>query len=144
MIPNIATFALITFAALSPLQGATPESNIRLRVSNLVSPSATDPAQVADLRIQQEFLRRNPGVELVRADGIHLEGAVNEVNTIMMIVGGIAPDIISMNFRSTDSFVRMGIVSPLNPLLDAESPQARTAILDRIPPQVVPAHRPCL
>ncbi|MEI6337237.1 MAG: extracellular solute-binding protein [Verrucomicrobiota bacterium] len=104
----------------------------------MVSPSATDPAQVADLRIQQEFLRRNPGVELVRAEGIRLEGAVSEVNTIMMVVGGIAPDIIAMNFRSTDSFVRMGIVSPLNPLLDAESPQSRTAILGRIPPQVEP------
>ena len=104
----------------------------------MVQPSVTEPMQVAALRIQQEFLRRNPGMELVRAEGITLEGTVSEVNTIMMVVGGIAPDVINMNFRSTDSFVRKGIVSPLDPLLAAETPEARARILARIPPQVDP------
>ncbi len=91
------------------------------------------PGLVADLRIQQEFLYRNHGVELVRAEGIHLEGTVNEVNTIMMGVGGIAPDMISMNFRSTGSFVRKGIVMPLDSFLESETPEASARILARLP-----------
>ncbi len=111
---------------------------VRLRVSNMAAPNATEPKAVADLRIQQEFLRRHPSVELVRAEGIRLEGSVSEVATVMMVVGGIAPDVISMNFRSTDSFVRKGIVGPLDGLFDAETPEARAGILARIPPQIEP------
>ena len=121
---------------------AMPETvwaeTVRLRVSNMAAPNATEPKAVADLRIQQEFLRRHPSVELVRAEGIRLEGSVSEVATVMMVVGGIAPDVISMNFRSTDSFVRKGIVGPLDGLLDAETPEARAGILARIPPQIEP------
>jgi ABC-type sugar transport system permease subunit len=121
---------------------AMPETvwaeTVRLRVSNMAAPNATEPKAVADLRIQQEFLRRHPSVELVRAEGIRLEGSVSEVATVMMVVGGIAPDVISMNFRSTDSFVRKGIVGPLDGLFDAETPEARAGILARIPPQIEP------
>ena len=131
-------FSLLALGVLAFPPQLDAAEKIRLRVSNMVQPSVTEPMQVAALRIQQEFLRRNPGMELVRAEGITLEGTVSEVNTIMMVVGGIAPDVINMNFRSTDSFVRKGIVSPLDPLLAAETPEARARILARIPPQVDP------
>ena len=53
-----------------------------------------------------------------------------------MVVGGIAPDIITMNFRSTDSFVRKGIVMPLDSFLESETSEASARILVRIPSQV--------
>ena len=117
---------------------AAPAETLRLRVSSLASAGATEPAAVADLRVQQEFLQRNPDIELVAAEGISIEGMVSEVTTVMMVTGGIAPDVINMNFRSTDSFVRQGIVAPLEPFLDAETPEERERLLSRIPSQVLP------
>jgi len=84
---TLSALALAALAVLPSLQSAEPAQALRLRVSNMVPPNATDPSLVADLRIQQEFLHRNPAVELVRAEGIHLEGALNEVNTIWWSAG---------------------------------------------------------
>ncbi len=115
-----------------------PAAKIRVRVLGIPDPEATEPTAVASLRVYEEFLRRHPHIELVRAEGIRLENVVDEVNTIMMIAGGIAPDVFHMNFRSMDTFVRMGVVEPLEGFLDQETPEAREAILSRIPPQVLP------
>ncbi len=93
---------------------------------------------MAALRIQAEFLLRHPNVELVRAEGIKLENVVSEVTTVMMVAGGIAPDILNMNFRSADTFVRMGMVAPLDPFLEAEPPAVREEALARIPKQILP------
>jgi len=111
---------------------------IPLRIIGMPDPGATEPTAVAALRVHQEFLRQNPTVDLVRAEGIRLENVVSEVTTVMMIAGGIAPDVLQMNFRSMDTFVRMGVVEPLNNFLEKESPEAREALLSRIPTQVIP------
>jgi len=134
---HITVLALTLSGGIGHL-AATPPEMLRLRVSSLAPAGATEPAAVADLRVQQEFLRRNPGIELIAAEGIRIEGTVSEVTTVMMVTGGIAPDVINMNFRSTDSFVRKGIVAPLEPFLDAETPEERARILARIPSQVEP------
>ena len=66
-------FSLLALGVLAFPPQLDAAEKIRLRVSNMVQPSVTEPMQVAALRIQQEFLRRNPGMELVRAEGITLE-----------------------------------------------------------------------
>jgi hypothetical protein len=106
-------------------------------MSGLPSPGATDPTGVAALKIQEEFLRRHPGIELVRAEGIKLENVVNEVTTVMMVAGGIAPDVFQMNFRSTDTFVSKGMVGSVDDLLTKEPPEVREKLLSRIPKQVL-------
>ncbi len=124
---------LVFFLVAGTAFGAVP-----LRVINLPDPSSTDPIVVAELRVQEEFLRIHPDIRLVRAEGISLDKAVNEVTTIMMIAGGIAPDVMKMNFRSADTFVRKGMVMPLDEFLQGESAEKREGILSRIPPQVLP------
>lgn len=114
------------------------ESRVQLRVTGLPNSSSTEPTGVAALRVQKEFLRRNPSIELVRAEGIELENVVDQVTTVMMIAGDIAPDVMRLNFRSMDTFVSKGMTAPLQEFLDQESPETREAILDRIPAQVLP------
>lgn len=120
-----------------PLAGST----IPLRVSGLPAPGSTDPVGVAALKIQEEFLRRHPGIELVRAEGIKLENVVNEVTTVMMVAGGIAPDVFQMNFRSTDTFVSKGMVGSVDDLLAKEPLEVRESLMARIPSQVLPVVR---
>lgn len=115
-----------------------PEGRVQLRVSGLPSPNATDPVGVAALNVMQEFLRTHPHISLKPAEGIQLENMVSEVTTVMMIAGGIAPDVIQMNFRSTDTFVSKGMIAPLEEFLNREPPAVRDEILSRIPPKVLP------
>lgn len=111
---------------------------VLLRVSGLPSPIATDPVGVANLRVLEHFLQLHPHIDVQAAEGIRLENMVTEVTTVMMIAGGIAPDVIQMNFRSMDTFVSQGMVAPLEEFLENEGPEASARILGRIPPQVMP------
>ncbi len=133
--------AVAFMTTLFDSQAANTTETIRLRIMGVANPEATSPPWVAEYRIQQEFLRRHPEIELVRAEGITLENAVAEVTLVMMVAGGITPDVMMLNFRSIDTFVRMGVVEPLNGFLDREEPSARKAILGRIAPQVLPVVR---
>lgn len=123
-----------------PPASAGPANRIRvsLRVSGLPSPNATDPIGIADLTVLQEFLRTHLHIDLRPAEGIQLENMVSEVTTVMMVAGGIAPDVIKMNFRSTDTFVSKGMIAPLEEFLDREPTAVRGEILSRIPSQVMP------
>ena len=137
---NVLAFTWLLSGLVAGPAGAevAGQPRIQLRVSSLPNPSATEPVAVATINIQKEFLRRNPRVDLVSAEGIRLENVVSEVTTVMMVAGGIAPHVIDMNFRSTDTFVRKGIVMPLTEFLDAEPPEEREKILHRFPRQVMP------
>lgn len=115
---------------------ATPEI-IPLRVSSLPLPSSTEPDNIAKQRIVSEFQRRHPNVKLIPAEGLKVETVTAEANTIMMIAGGIAPDVLNMNFRSVDSFVRQGMVAPLDGLLADEKAKGND-LLARVLPQVLP------
>lgn len=126
----VAPFALASDTAATP--------KVTLRVSGLPSPNATEANGVAALNVVQEFRRLNPNIELVPAEGIQLENMVSEVTTVMMVAGGIAPDVMRMNFRSTDTFVSKGMIAPLDEFLDRETPEERARILERIPQQVLP------
>lgn len=114
------------------------KARVRLGVSGLPDPSGTEPMQIAALRIQEEFQKRHPGIDLVAVEGIRLENMVTETTTVMLIAGGIAPDVLKMNFRSADGFIKQGMVAPLEEFLDRETPAAREEILARIPKQVIP------
>lgn len=104
---------------------------VRLRVQGLPSYASTLPADVAMQRIVAAFSAKYPDVQVIPAEGISIETLNAEATTIMMVAGGIAPDVIRMNFRSMDSFVQQGIVAPLDPFLakDATSGRVSKSIL---------------
>ena len=106
---------------------------VTLRVQGLPNPSANDPQSEAGRRVLAEFRRRHPDIILTPAEGLQIPNMVTESVTIMMVIGGIAPDVIRMNFRSMDSFVRHGVVAPLDTFI-RDSPD-RT-IWERVPAQI--------
>lgn len=110
---------------------------VRLRVQGLPNYASTLPADVAMQRIVSAFGQRHPDVEVIPAEGISIETLNPEATTIMMVAGGIAPDVIRMNFRSMDSFVRQGIIAPLDSFLAAE-PDGGAALSEAILPQFKP------
>ena len=110
MAPRIvfAVFSLLAFCT----SGLAAEK-IQLRVQGLPNPSSTAPAEVAAQRVVAAFQNLHPDVELVSAEGLRIPNLVSESVTIMMVLGGIAPDVLRMNFRSLYSFVSRGMLTPV-------------------------------
>ena len=111
---------LVALGLFAPVAGA---GQIDLRVSGMPNQSDLSPAGIAQQRTVDRFLELNPDIALHRAEGIRVEGMANEVSTIMMIAGDIAPDVLGMNFRSMDTFVSKGLVAPLDDFKKAAEAQ---------------------
>jgi len=137
MLRLILVGCLVVIARAGVARAEDVPDHVRLRVSFLPQPTSTEPEGIASQRIVAEFQARHPEVELVPAEGLKIETVTSEAKTIMMIVGGIAPDVFLMNFRSIDSFVRQGMVAPLDEFIAHDKANGRD-VMARVLPQVVP------
>ena len=115
---------------LVPPTPEAPEAHVHLTLFDLPDPSRTDPATRAELAVQREFLRlapsllrerallRDPAADpppyvlhLHRFSGIQVEGVES---TLLAIAGNVAPDVLSVNFRQSDTYIRQGFLYPLD------------------------------
>lgn len=100
---------------------------------DLPDPSRTDPSTRAELAVQRAFLRQAPGLlqerqtaspgrygpislsnltlRLHRFSGIRVEGVES---TLLAIAGNVAPDVLYVNFRQSDTYIRQGFLYPLD------------------------------
>ena len=101
--------------------GITAETPvITVRVSGLPPSSSASAADIATTRVVQEFRRRHPGIIIQSVTGLKIEGLGSEIGPLMMIAGGIAPDVLYVNFRKIDSYVRQGFLYPLDEFMAGE------------------------
>ncbi|MCY2931489.1 MAG: extracellular solute-binding protein, partial [Planctomycetota bacterium] len=110
---------------------------IHVTVFDLPDPTSPLPAKRADLAVVNEFKRRfadifartyrdkykadpkrygrhnwdNVEIELHRSTGIQVEGVEND---LMAIAGGMAPDVLYVQFRKSDNYIRNGFLYPLD------------------------------
>ena len=131
--------AMLGALLLQGLQGAT-EPEILLRIQGLPGDVATDPSSIAEQGVVAEFQKRHPGVGVRSAEGLNIQGMNKEASTMMMIAGGIAPDIIQMNLRSSDTYIQQGIAAPLDSFIEEERKNG-TEILAGVLPQFLPVIR---
>ena len=171
-LPNFAglsaLLALSLFLLLAPLPAAagwverTP-SNVVLNLTlfNLPDPSRTDPSTRAELAVQREFLRVAPdllrarqaaapgrygGLDLARLDlrlhrfsGIQVEGVES---TLLAIAGNVAPDVLYVNFRQSDTYIQQGFLHPMDLPEDGYfSALAPEEVARRLHPKIEPVVR---
>ena len=127
------SFLIASPACAGWLEPAPSNTILHLTVFDLPDPSRTDPATRAELAVQREFLRRAPGllrarqaadparygardlatlaVRLHRASGIQVEGVES---TLLAIAGNVAPDVLYVNFRQSDTYISQGFLHPLD------------------------------
>lgn len=75
-------------------------------------------------------------VELHRATGIAVTGVESD---LLQIAGGIAPDIMYINFRKSDTYIRNGFLYPLDEYVNTMQPDE---FQERVHPKIVPViHR---
>lgn len=102
---------------------------IRLTVAVLPEPGRMDVSSRADRAVVREFQRRFPDlmrprmaaaglptdrpieVELRRPTGIEVRGVEG---SLMAIAGGVAPDVLYVNFRQSDTYIQQGFLHPLD------------------------------
>ncbi len=85
-------------------------------------PPATDAYDIgakANVAVAQEFMKRYPNVGLkpfsfLKVPGAGAAGMAQDTDTLMAMAGGVAPDVLNVNFRQSDSFIRQGFLLPLD------------------------------
>jgi ABC-type sugar transport system permease subunit/ABC-type glycerol-3-phosphate transport system substrate-binding protein len=126
-------FLLLVLALPSP---GRAEENVTVRVYGLPQISSASAQDIATTRVVQEFRRLHPNITLLPANGLRIEGLGDEMGPLMMIAGGIAPDVLYVNFRKIDRYVREGFLYPLDEFIAAEQKKNPDWLANRILPQV--------
>ncbi|MGD9781647.1 MAG: extracellular solute-binding protein, partial [Kiritimatiellia bacterium] len=134
---------------------------LNLTLFNLPDPSRTDPSTRAELAVQREFLRVAPdllrarqaatpgrygGLDLARLDlrlhrfsGIQVEGVES---TLLAIAGNVAPDVLYVNFRQSDTYIQQGFLHPMDLPEDGYfSALAPEEVARRLHPKIEPVVR---
>lgn len=113
--------------------------NLTIRVQGVPNSSSTDPVSVADQTVVAAFQKKYPNIKVVGAEGLQIQAMNTEATTIMMIAGGVAPDVIRMQFRSSDSFIQQAIIEPMDAYI-AAAPDSE-AIIKNVNPKMIPVIR---
>ena len=111
---------------------------IHVKAWSLPDPTRTDTGTKAATAVLQEFVARFPAIfaeryrdrykadperygehnwddvsiELHRFSGITIEGMGMDSGPLMAIAGGVAPDILYVNFRQSDTYIQEGFLYP--------------------------------
>lgn len=134
------------------------ETVITLKVPSLPNAAFTDASTRSDVAVHEAFRRDFPElfrrkyrkryqakpqkygkfrwervrIELEAASGIQVEGVEND---LLAIAGGMAPDILSINFRKSDNYIRNHFLYPLDEYYRTLS---REEFRELVPEKLVP------
>lgn len=129
------------FCLLLAAVAALPADDRVILRAGVPSGTSTDPAGVAEYRVLQAFKKRFPHIDVLPSGGLQIAGLGDEISPLMKIAGGISPDVLYVNFRKIDSYVRQGFLYPLDEFIaekEARDPEWRG---NRILPQIEPVIR---
>ena len=94
-----------------------------LKVFELPDSRNTDAYSKANLAVVKAFQDKHPEIELRAFSGIRIEGMDLDSGPLLAIAGGVAPDILYVNFRQSDTYIQNGLLYPLDEFIARESPK---------------------
>lgn len=101
---------------------ANPEKLI-LKVFELPDVRKTDAYTKANLAVIEAFRKKHPEIELRAYSGIMIENMDLDAGPLMAIAGGVAPDIIYVNFRQSDTYIQNNFLYPLDEFIQKQKPE---------------------
>ncbi len=113
-------FLLIFLLVLNILSLSSTEK-ITLKVFELPDTKKTDPVTKADIAVVDAFKKKYPHIELIAFSGIKIENMDLDAGPLMAIAGGVAPDIIYVNFRQSDTYIQNNFLYPLDEFVNRMS-----------------------
>ncbi|MCF6175299.1 MAG: extracellular solute-binding protein [Victivallaceae bacterium] len=134
------------------------KTTIYVKSMMLPDPSKTDTASRADVEVVKAFVKKFPAIfakkyralyktdpkkygkydwnnveiQMERFSGIKVEGVEND---LLAIAGGMAPDILYINFRKSDNYIRNGFIYPLDQYYNKLTPKQREWLIN---PKILP------
>ena len=110
-----AVFAFVTILALvAPAGAARDDDTIRLKVWQLPLKEGRSVPEKARWAIVERFMELHPNVELEGFRGLSAPGMSMEVGPLLAMAGGVAPDVLYVNFRISDSYIQQKFLYPLD------------------------------
>ncbi len=100
------------------------EEKVILKVFELPDPQKTDAYTKANSNVVKAFREKYPYIELRAFSGIKIENMDLDSGPLMAIAGGVAPDIIYVNFRQSDTYIQNNFLYPLDEFIARESSES--------------------
>jgi len=141
MQPMVMKFVLPLWICLLPAVPAgqagpqRSEDIVTVKIFSLPNPSSTSPGDLAAHQVVQRFLELHPHIRLESTSALQIEGVGMDAAPLMAIAGGTSPDIIFVNFRQSDTYIREGFLHPLDDYMAELTPEEMTR---RIPDAIRP------
>jgi ABC-type glycerol-3-phosphate transport system substrate-binding protein len=124
-------FLLWTFCT----QADPGEDRTIVTIFSLPNPSNTNPGNLAAYEVVRRFHELHPDIRLQSSTPLQIEGMGMDAAPLMSIAGGTSPDIIYVNFRQSDTYIREGFLYPLDEYFSELSPEE---ISERVPASILP------
>ncbi|HQQ67364.1 MAG TPA: extracellular solute-binding protein [Candidatus Cloacimonadota bacterium] len=130
---------LVLFIMISLIGGLTRAfaQSVVLKVFELPDPRHTDAYSKANLAVVKAFRQKYPEIELRAFAGIKIEGMDLDSGPLLAIAGGVAPDILYVNFRQSDTYIQNNLLYPLDEFISKESPEAMNLRVEKPVWQVI-------
>ncbi len=113
---------LLSLASSAVLHGAEPKNQVLLRVWLLPLKESRGISDRANWAIVQRFMELHPEIKLEGFRGITAPGLDQEVGPLLAMAGGVAPDVLYVNFRISDSYIQQKFLYPLDEYVDKDKP----------------------
>ena len=144
LLSHASACCLLTICLTPLLAGAAGSSaaddqgTITLKIANLPTRDrAVTPDAKATLAIADAFRAAHPNVKLVPFEGLVIEGMSSmDSGPLMAMAGGIAPEVLYVNFRLSETYISQGFLYPLDKYIEAWEKEEPVRQSGLIPKQV--------
>ena len=119
VVPALLLRLLIPTAVMAEAERSAGQAAITLRAAGVPFRSSKVP-DLAYLRVLEEFRRKHPLVNPVSDRGLKIPGGARVLDMVplMQIAGGIAADVMYVNFRQSDTYIQNKFLYPLDKYLE--------------------------
>ena len=127
---------LLALGNVAVAEEQEPTIKLKILATNIL-PSQENPSPTAQagVAVLKAFRKKFPHIEPVLYSGVEIEGQVMDSRVLMAIAGKMAPDILYVNFRQSDTYIGQGFLYPLDEFMVGISEEA---LAKRVPENVWP------
>ncbi|NIA08012.1 MAG: extracellular solute-binding protein [Actinobacteria bacterium] len=111
--------AMITGQSAAAAETSEPtRPEIVLKAFGVPSGTSANVNTLATLKALSAFRERFPHIKPVSTTGLTIPGRTGDVVPLMQIAGDIAPDVMRVNFRQSDTYIRNKFLYPLDKYIE--------------------------
>ena len=129
---------LLILFTLCVSASAGAKEKIVLKVYDVPRRDASGVVSVANRAIIDRFEELNPEIRLVPFSGLTAVGMSSDVGILLALAGGIAPDVLYVNFNLSYNYIHQGFLYPLDQFVERMSADEYAQLQERVPAQAWP------